>query len=486
MSLKSKLVNWAFGDTIRAEADRLARQAAASTGIDRDDHQWRGLLQSRRDLMPVEQDRLIEIANYLVAQNPLANKIRKTRRDFVIGDGVTFTADDDKEIQPIIDEFWCDPVNNMDEYQVQLVDYLGINGELLIPTFPNYFKGNVQLGWIDPMEVEQVLADRNNRRIMREVRMKPGASAGYSTYYDLSQKRTYQIVNVDLVRGSKTYGYRTGELLFFKINCAPDATRGRSDFEPVADLVDAWDQATFNDLERVSLLLNFIWDVKLTGKTEQQIEEWLRGQSAPAPGSIRAHNEGVEWQAIAPDLKFTETRMLANGIRKDVLGAMDLSEFFFGITEGANRASSENLETPILKALQARQRVVRAVFREMVDYAIDCRVLKNPKLKRQIESGQVSRKFKVEMPELSSKDVTRIGSVFTTMSAALDGAVERGWVSNDKAAEIFAAFAAQVGIEYNVEEERQKAEAEKAKRDDENEDYTPEQLAAAKALKVVA
>jgi len=449
------------GDLIRGEADRIVKQAATSIGIDPDDNKWRGITQSRRDLQPIEQDRLIEIANYLAAQNPLGNKIRKTRRDFVIGDGIQIDAEDKKIIQPLIDEFFCDSVNNLDEFQIQMVDYLGINGELYIPTFVNDFSGAVQLGWIDPIEVEQVFPDRHNRRIMREVWMKPGAGAGYSAYYDLSVKRKYAIINRDANPHSKSANYRVGDIFQFKINCAPDATRGRSDFEPVADIIDAWDQATFNDLERVQLLLNFIWDVKLTGKSEPDIQKWLETQTAPAPGSIRAHNENVEWDAVAPDLKFTETRMLANGIRKDALGASDLSDFFFGITEGANRASSENLELPILKALSARQRQVRAIFREIIDYVIDQVALKRPVIKRQIENGRLSRKFKIVMPELSTKDMSRVGSVVAQITASLDMAVERGWIAQETAAQIFASFIAQFGIEYDVDEEMAKAKAEK-------------------------
>jgi len=483
MNVKDKFINWAFGGVIQQKADEIARQAAASTGIDRDDHQWRGITQSRRDLQPIEQDKLLEIANYLTARNPLANKIRKTRRDFVIGEGVTFKAEDKEFIQPLIDEFWCDPINNFDEFQIQIVDYLGTNGELYMPAFVNYFNANVRVGWIDPFEVEDVFPDTQNRRVMRRVTIKPNGDVGQSQAA-MNRKREYSIINVDLTPGSKSFNYRVGEIFVFRINCAPDATRGRSDFEPIADLVDAWDQATFNDLERVALLLNFIWDVKLTGKSEADIQKWVDGQNAPQPGSIRAHNENVEWKAVAPDLKLTETRTLANGIRKDVLGAADLSEFFFGITEGSNRASSENLELPILKALTARQRTVRAIFREMVDFRIDQACLKNRKLKAAIESGRISRKFVVEMPELSTKDVSRVGAVFSQMTASLDMAVARGWVRSETAARIFASFAAQMGIEYDVDEELKQAAKEQAK--DSEKDYTPAKLEDAKKMKDVA
>ncbi|MGA9769299.1 MAG: hypothetical protein WBV94_09680 [Blastocatellia bacterium] len=474
-----------LGDLIQGEATRIVKQSAASvSSVDRDEDQWRGITQSRRDLQPIEQDRLLEIAHYLTAQNLLGAKIRKTRRDFIIGDGVTFQAEDKNEIQPLIEEFWYDPINNMDEFQVQIVDYLGIQGELFIPAFTNYFTGKVQLGWIDAYEVENVIPDAQNRRVMRQVKLKSISHASLTAMETVNHKRLYSVINVDLVPGSKSFNYRSGDMFRYGINCSPDATRGRSDYEPLADYIDAWDKATFNDLERVELLLNFIWDVKLTGKSEQEIEKWLETQMAPRPGSIRAHNENAEWEAVAPDLKFTETRMLANGIRKDVLGGADLSEFFFGITEGANRASSENLELPILKAFLSRQKIVKAVFRDFIDFAIDQKALKNRKFKAGLETGRIKRAFKVQMPELSTKDISRIGSVFSQATAALDMAVSRGWLRKETAARIFASLATQIGVEYDVDEEM-KAVA-KEKDADANQDYTPNRLEEAKKLKEVA
>jgi hypothetical protein len=461
-----------LGDLIRSEADRIVKQSAASVGRDDEFGQAGRLsLYSRRDLTPVEQDRLIQMANYLASSNLLGSRIKKIYRDFVIGDGLKFDAEDKTVIQPALDRFWNDPVNNLDEFQFDLVEFLGTNGELLLPVFVNEFDGLVRLGWIDPIEVEYVIPDRHNRRIMREIKMKPGAGAGYATFYDFSVHRSYQIINVDVDGRSPTFGYRVGELYHFKINCAPDATRGRSDFEPIADIIDAWDQAMFNDLERVQLLLNFIWDVKLTGKSKPEIDAWLDEQTTPAPGSMRAHNENVEWKAVAPDVKLTETGNLSNRIRKDALGGAGLSDFFFGITEGANRASSENLELPILRGFASRQRKVRAVFKEIGEYVIDQAALARPTVRRLLNDKKLSRKFEVVTPELSTRDISRVGAALAQIAMALDQAVQRGWISRKTAASAFAVQMAQLGVEYDPAEEMANAAEEKTA--DSQSDYTP-------------
>jgi hypothetical protein len=478
---------------VRAEVERIVQQGALGQstiqqvapslgGVDPDDDQWRavGNWKSRRDLVPVDQDRLIEIANYLANANPLAKRIRELRRDFVIGEGVTFEAEDSKIIQPIIDAFLADPVNNFDEYQFELVDYLGINGELFLPVFVNDFSGEIQLGWIDPVEVERVIADQRNRRIMRTAVMKFGGGPGAADFYDFSVKRSYSIVNIDTEPRSRSYGYRVGELMHFKVNAAPDARRGRSDFEATADFLDAWDQATFNDLERSALMLNFIWDVTFNGDDDAAIQRKLSTMGTPKPGSVRGHNENVTWAAVAPDLKLGETGKLADGIRQIILGASGLSDFYFGIADRTNRAGSDNLEIPILKGLTSRQRKVKAVFREIIDFAIDQTALKRPALKRMMESGikagTFSRKFDVKMPEISIKDLSQVGAVLTQVANGIAVAQERGWISGEMAAQMFQSFMSQFDFKYDPAEEMEKAQ--KEKEGAVLADYTPSKLGA--------
>ncbi|MEK6323605.1 MAG: hypothetical protein AABN33_18345 [Acidobacteriota bacterium] len=447
-------------DLIRAESERIVRQAAASSGVDPDESKWRGLTTSRRDLSPIDQDKLIDIANYLAFQNPLGSRIHQVTRDFVIGEGVTIEAEEKNVIQPRLDEFWNDPVNNLDEFQFDLVDFLGINGELFLPSFVTPTTGQVQLGWLDPVEVQSVVPDRLNRRVMRTVVMKPGASAGYSAYYDLSVRNTYSIANVDVDPRSRTFGLRVGEAQVYRLNCAPDATRGRSDYEPIADMLDAHDQASFNALERAGLLLSFIWDVKLTGKSEPEIEKWLADQSAPKPGSLRAHNENVEWKEVSPKLEAADMADLTKLFRQIVLGSKGLSDIFFGISDQTNRAGSEGVELPIVKALTSRQRKIKAIFREICNYVIDQLLLTKPALRREVQAGRVSRAFEVSMPEISVKDLSKIGALLPQMTAALELAVARRWIKEGTAARAFATLIAQIGVEYDPSKEMEEAKEE--------------------------
>ena len=453
-------------EQVKSEIEAEYQKQAFMSGIDPDDGAWRGVQVSRRDMFPIDQDRMIEMAFRLTTQNPLGKRIRELKRDFLIGEGCTITAEEE-EVQEMIDEFLNDPINNWDELQIDLVDFLGVYGELWIPTFVSQFTGLVRLGWIDPIEVFKVVPDRLNRRILRQVRMKyaPNSFDDLSAYlYDATQY-VYDIINVDTNTGSKTYNYRTGNILFFKVNGAPDARRGRSDFEPLIDYIDAWDQAVFNDLERSGLLLNFIWDVTLTGFTEEKIKALKKDPDyqAPKPGSVRFHNENVKWEAVAPKLNIAESRQLSEGVRSDTLGGAGFSDFFYGVTDKTNRAGSDNLEVPILKSLTSRQRKVKAIFREIIDYQLDRKALADKGLKYRFESGKLSRKFDIKMPELSIKDLSKIGAVLNAVAAGLVVAVQQEWISNKTASTLYAAFMANFDFNFDPTQEQEQIEEEKEK-----------------------
>jgi hypothetical protein len=485
MTIKDKIINWAFGNAIREQAVKLVRQSAASSGIDPDESQWRRITRSRRDMPSLQQDKMIEMTNYIARTNPLGNHIFNIKRDFLIGKKAKYEANDKTVIQDVLDEFWNDPINKMKSFQFEITEGQMIAGEVILPTFVNEVSGFVRLGWIDPLEVSVVAADMNNRRLMSDLMLKPGAGAGTSTEYDLSVRKIFQIINVDTNPYSKFHGYRTGNCFFNRINCAADATRGRSDFYPLLDWLDAWDQSGWGDIERNDIAKRVVYQVTLNNFSKPQIDAWLQENGGtPPPGAVRANNQEVKWEVLSPNMQNQDSRVVTDGTRKDILGAAGLSNFFFGDTDNSNHNSSENLELPILRGLESRQERLKIVFEELGEYVIDQKAIYDPKFRRTIEAKGFDRSFEVKMPELSSKDLSRVGSVLAQIGASLDLAVERKWITKGTAAKAYGSFMSQFGIDYDAEKEMQDAEAEATK--NEGQDYPPGKVAEFKSKLAVA
>jgi len=83
-------------------------------GLDPDEAQYRPLTaRPLRDLTPLVQDRMLKISHFLFDSNPIAKRIIELAKNFILGEGVFYTAKNER-VKKILDEFWHDPINNLE------------------------------------------------------------------------------------------------------------------------------------------------------------------------------------------------------------------------------------------------------------------------------------------------------------------------------------------------------------------------------------
>src|SRR5712692_8237075 len=86
-----------------------------------EDHLWRRLSDNwyQKDVIPSTYLELHNQCYEAYNSNPLASLIIDTTSNFVLGDGVRVHAAN-KRVQRLLDDFWDDPDNRMDQRQVWL------------------------------------------------------------------------------------------------------------------------------------------------------------------------------------------------------------------------------------------------------------------------------------------------------------------------------------------------------------------------------
>jgi hypothetical protein len=308
-------------------------------GIDKDEHLWRLLTKNKnRNLDPLTQDRMIEIAVWLNTMNGFAHRILEMNKDFVIGDGIRYEAKD-STVREILDEHWYDSVNNWSLKQFNRVMELGLYGEQLYPVFVNEYNGFVRLGVIDPSQISKITVNPENAEEMKTIELKTSAE-------NSDKPKTYKVIALDMDPKSEQYGYRTGEAFFFAVNKLSTATRGISDLLSIADWIDGYERFLFNRLDRSHLLNQFIWDILLEGYNPEQIKEWMKEFQMPKPGSVRAHNEKVKWDVVSPKLESADASEEAKMFKSHILGQAGFPPHYFAEGEGITRACySEDTQT---------------------------------------------------------------------------------------------------------------------------------------------
>ena len=412
-----------------------------------------GPMISPRDLSPTMHARMQQVAYYLYLVNPLAHRIVEYMKNYVVGDGVTVKTED-PAVDRVAQLFWNDPVHCMDLHLPEFVKELSIFGEQCWITAVNPLNGRVRLGHLDPAEIEAVewgelqVGPETNTAITAPVAVVRRQASGET------KPRRLRIVRMDEDPESPTFGYRKGECFYFAINKAHSASRGVSDLFPIGDYLDGYDKMLFGLIDRVGFSNAFIWDVLLKGSTEEKIQEWLKEQKPPRPGSVRVHNEQVEWKAVSPDLKSADFNEAARTIKNMNLAGAGFPEHWFAEGGNVNRAAALEMGEPTLKTLLERQGYVGFMLRQVMEFVVDQAIVAGAL------PETVDRRFQVQMPELSIRDMARAAQSLAQVSKAVVELRKSRLIDAPTAQKLVASVALQLGVEMNLEDVRTKIEAE--------------------------
>lgn len=444
MKFRNRFISAFFGDIIEQKvSERL--KAASIADIEKEDIGWRKLTGNiTRDLTPLKQDRMIQIAFYLWENNPLARWLIEITKDFILAEGLPYECKDE-DVKQVLDDFWHDPINRMDLYLEKYVRELFLYGELCFPVFTAQQTGKVRLGYIDPAQIKEVVTDPENVKAVIGIIMKDSARQAGMKLKTILPKDAEFILS----RSAQTLRatYMDGECFFFAINNVTNSPRGRSKLLAIADWLDAYEQFLFDYSDKWPLLNTFVWDMKVEGGDESAIKEQMKAFTKKS-GSIFAHNEKVTLEAATPDLKAIDAETGARLFRNHILGAMGYPEHWFGGGGDVNRATAVEMGTPAFKTLSSKQRYVKYILETILEHvitkALDANYL------RVTEPDAYD--FSVITPELSSKDVTKYASMMQQVVASLVSAEMQGWIDRQTAQKIFANLINYFGVEIDVEE----------------------------------
>jgi len=426
-------------DLVREEISRVRMSLPITANYDPKNegyHPLTGGNSQRRDLTTLTHDRMFEIAYYMFDNSAMTRRIARLDKSFLFAEPITVTSDDE-DILEVINRFWDDSANNMDLDFPEQMMWLSLLGEQCWPVEINKHNGRVTLGYIDPANIKEIFVSRTNVKQIVQVELR--GTAGRP-----GQKMA--AIRQDLNPISSTSSRLVGECFFFAINHPPNSPRGRSDFLTLFDWIDGLERYGFNYLERAENLLNFVWDITLKGMNEEQIREWLRDNPAPEPGSLRAHNEGVEWKAVAPDIKATDFRSGFDMGKSFIMGAAGRPESWFGGGGKAYQTEAEIFGQVPIKDLDERQLYIKHILNFMLRFVIDQAVIAGRLSEKKAEAG-----FTVNLPEISKRDLTKVLAGIPQFATALVVAENNSIISHETAVKSFALIAGQLGIDIDPE-----------------------------------
>lgn len=409
------------------------------------------------DFSALAQETMLELAYYLYDTSGLVKRFVRDTKNFVMGEGISLSVenDDDKgSALAVLERFWHDPMNQMDIRMEKRIEFFGLLGEQCWPVSVSPHTGQVWLTYADPANIDTVHLMPGFPEIPAAVRLKgSGARIG----------RFMETVRQEMNPRKPEYGRLTGECFYFSVNNPPNSPRGRSDMIHLFDFINGFEEGLFDELDRLKGIKSFIWDVTVNGADQAECDKWVRQWSNPKSNSIRVHNEQVSWQAVAPSLNQHDNKALFDLMKTYLSACMNRPDSWLGSGGKAYQNEADLMGEPTFKDLGSRQRYVKYAIESVLKFVLDQAILAGT-LK---EDPKAPLRPCANFPEMTSKDTQKLVAALVSLSQALTLAVTNKWLSNDKAAEIYASVAGQVGVEIDVAEEIKAA----AGGDDGGEDY---------------
>lgn len=397
-----------------------------------------GAVSQRRNLTYIDQFRMFELAYYMWETSAMFRRLAVIDRSFIFS-GPTVIKSDDEDVQDVLDRFREDPENRMDLDYPEHAMWLAILGEQCWPVTVNPYNGFVRLSYVDPANIREVYL--NSLNVKQVLQIDVQEAAGRSN-------RLYNAVRRDYNVNSKTYGRLVGDCFFLAINHPPNQPRGRSDFLTLFDWIDALERYGFNYLERAEFMLNFVWDVLLKGMNADQIRDWLRDNPVPQPGSMRAHNEQVEWNAVSPDLKAVDFTSGFNMGKGFVMGAAGRPDSWFGEGGKAYSTEADLFGQVPMRDLDQRQLFHKYQLANIYQFVLDQAVIAGA-----LSPDKAALGFEVQMPEIEKKNISKMVNGLPQLTASLGQAITEKLITRDEATWMFAYIASFLGYEIDAQKQ---------------------------------
>lgn len=438
-----------------APAAGAFREAAGAAGGE--DYGWRPLSATERDLSPVDQGRMQQLAHHAWEQHRVANRLVELPIAFLLAEDVTVEVEDE-EAQAWLDRWWRDPITRMDLNLEKRMRELSLFGEQVVCLFtaPN---GHVRHGALDPAYIIDVIMDPDNAALPIGVEM-----GGFG---DDGRTRTLRIVldgADDELLAPPAIALRQamdgGECHYWRINDLLTGRRGRSDLLSAIDLADAYSQLIFGEVERAAILRMAVWDVTLKGATEDQVRARAGAIHPPRSGSIRVHNDSEEWAIVTPTLGAADAAQTLRTVRNEVLGGGTIPEHWFGGGGDVNRATAGEMDEPTYKVFRRRQRLWQAMLEAEARHVIRSRLraLGRDMGDAELPEMQPCARF----AEMQTVDLSRVAQALAQIVAAGASAIERGLMTAETAVGLIARVATRLGAEIDPSEELERVRAAQA------------------------
>jgi len=368
-------------------------------------------------------------------KNPIIAQALHLTTWYTFGDGITQPRSKDTELEKIVADFWTDPDNQLgftgELAQMKLSNKLQYDGELMLALQVDT-DGSVYVRPMDPLGIVPIVDKFDTIRNLFYLRSIPGGKQYIPDYANgaailwnhgeltdewVKMLKELEINEKEVLK--QTYLYHV------KINSDILDRRGIPEVYRALDWMNANAGINSDTASFIRAQAQYAWNKKITGTKGQINQAKSRiqqntGLTNPAfqAGSTYMHNDKIEMNAVG--LPASSAKLFETGIRQSLLmmiAAFGLMEHYFGDPSTGNLATSKSMELPMLKKFQARRKIWKGIFNDVLQFDISMKLMAinknmfdynelNNRLKPSKGRGFKDRHIDIEFPPILDEDIS--------------------------------------------------------------------------------
>ncbi len=312
---------------------------------------------SDRELTDQDRDKLRKASNKAYYQAPEGRAIIKNLTNYIIGQGVHWTAQDENPIiQKFIDDFCEADGVKFSKRQFSIVSRTLREGELFIHLITNSNGVTYALRFYPPAEIT-------------EIEKEPG---------DAELVKSYQRVYTDQNGKAQKGPIPADQVHHIRLDVDEDVDRGRPLMEPVLKRITQYnnwlrDRIITNEAKSSTFLEKIVEGspsrvatvaASLPGATKGNFTDDEYSVQKPRAGTVAVHSKSIEYKWVAPNINADDCKEDGRQIRLSIAAGVGLPEFILtSDASNANFASTMIAESPFVKGIEAYQKFFEEEFK---------------------------------------------------------------------------------------------------------------------------
>ena len=353
---------------------------------------------NNRDRSEPELRAIIEESLRMWRNNPLARRIVTLTTQYVVGRGITFKAEHERE-DKLLHEFWNHPLNHMDARISEWSDEICRTGNLFI-LISSDEAGMSFVRAVPAAQIEEIIPRENDIEQPVQFRtIEPGAfkAAKFTDY------NSYPAA-------SRLMPTTAPAMIHFAVNRPVAAQWGEPDLAPLLFWLKQYDDWLKNRCLLNKYRTSFLYVIRKKGFSNS-VENGYRQQrlntQPPTPGSIFIVPDDEEWSVINPQLESAEANEDGLSIKKMIAAGAGIPIQFLSETGTSTKSDSGTANGAGCRNFEQRQEfilwLIRCVLEQVLSRAALMRSAIDPETPITVTGDAIRPVF---MNDVAEEDIT--------------------------------------------------------------------------------